>query len=88
MTEKINAIIQEAGNGSYYNVLLSALPHKGDYISLFSHLDSSDGHNAMHQYEVIKVVHDIQDVTDKVERSKMGHHSVTVIVKPTTISVD
>ena len=33
------------------------------------------------------VIHDIHDVTDKVERSKNGHHSVTVVVKPSNIDV-
>ncbi|MDV7212715.1 hypothetical protein [Azotobacter beijerinckii] len=87
MSGKIEARIMEMNDGAYYDVLLDAVPVQGQYISLFSHLDQSSGHQAMHQYEVVDVLHQISDVTDKVERSKVGHHSVTLFVKPSSSRV-
>lgn len=77
---KINAIIQESNDGAYYNVLLNAIPREGEKISLYSHLDQSTGHKATHNYVVLKVTHEIHDVTEKVEKSESGFHQVTILV--------
>ena len=84
---KIRAIIKETSNGAYYNVLLQGIPTKGDYISLYSHLDQSTGHKATHNYEIVSVLHIIHDVTEKVEKSKHGYHEITLTVKPASGSV-
>jgi len=84
---KIRVIIKETNDGAYYEVLLQTVPQKGEFITLYSHLDQSTGHEATHNYEVISVLHEIHDVTDKVEKSKHGYHSVTLVVKSASGSV-
>jgi hypothetical protein len=87
MSEKISAQVRETNNGAYYNVLLSAVPQKGEYITLHSHLDQSTGHMPTHNYEVVDVIHEIQDVTDKAPQTKDGKHSVIVIVRKSSSGV-
>jgi len=77
----INAIVRETGDGPYFEVKLSHIPQKGDLISLYSHLDKAEGYPATHHYEVVKVVHEIHDVTDKAPHSINDHHEVLVVVK-------
>lgn len=79
--KKISAIIQENIDGAYYEVLLSVIPIIGENISLYSHRDREAGYEATHTYEVMSVLHEIHDVTDKVEKSLGGHHTAHIIVK-------
>lgn len=81
MDNKIKARITETNDGAFYEALLEAIPKVGEYITLYSHLDKSTGYNPQHKYEVVKVIHEIQDVTEKVEKSKVGYHAVEIVVK-------
>lgn len=78
---KIKAVIKESNDGAYYNVLLSAVPRKDEKITLYSHLDRSTGHQAIHDYIVLDITHDIHDVTEKVAKSNEGFHEVTILAK-------
>jgi len=81
MSEKIKAVIREINDGAYYEAQLSAIPRKGEYISMYSYADQSSGHKTEHKYEVLDVLHHITDVTDKVPRSKDSLHTITLVVK-------
>jgi hypothetical protein len=78
---KIRAIIQENNDGACYQTLLSAIPRPGEKISFYSHQDKLTGHQALHDYVVLSVSHEIHDVTDKVAASLEGYHQVTILVK-------
>lgn len=81
--DKIQATIQEDNDGAHYHVLLQALPNKGDKLSLFSHLDQASGPNASHEYLVKSITHEVHDVSDTIEESQSGFHTVTILVTPT-----
>jgi hypothetical protein len=72
------ATICEVG-GAYYPVRLTWLPRVGEFIDLLSLIDQRAGHPARHRYEVVGVVHALQDTPDG---SSAGRHAVTVHVKP------
>ncbi len=78
----IEAKICEINDGAYYPVRLIAVPHVGELIHLWSHLNSASGHEPKKNYEVVQVVHHLTDVSEEVARSKGGSHSVCVYVKP------
>ena len=75
----IHANIVET-NGPYYRVKLYALPRVGDRIELTSLHDIETGHSAQaHRlYEVTKVVHKLQDTTDKFPN---GSHEIEILVR-------
>lgn len=77
----IEANICEIG-GAYYQVKLYAVPRVGELIDLFSFLDQATKHPPMKHYEVVQVVHEIHDVSEKIPQSKDGRHFVSVFVKP------
>jgi hypothetical protein len=76
----INANIMEV-DGPYYQVRLTWLPRVGDIIDLHSYLEQHAGKDAKKWYEVVQVVHQIHDVTDKVRQSLAGHHWVNIHVR-------
>ncbi|OGL26556.1 MAG: hypothetical protein A3G44_15615 [Candidatus Rokubacteria bacterium RIFCSPLOWO2_12_FULL_73_47] len=78
-----NANIAEIG-GAYYPVRLEWLPRVGDLIQLYSFLDTATGHEPGHRWEVVQVVHELRDVTEK---RPEGFHFVTVLVKPSQSSL-
>jgi hypothetical protein len=80
----VNANICEINDGAYYRVRLNWVPRVGELIDLFSFLDQADAHPAKHYYEVVQVVHQMYDVTEKVAQSLSGYHYVNVYVRPTT----
>ena len=77
---KIQATILESNDGAFYKVLLNAVPKQGEKISLYSHLDQSKGHSAVHKYEVISVTHEIHDVAEGIGGSESGYHEVIILV--------
>jgi hypothetical protein len=77
----IEATIHEI-DGAYYNVRLHAIPRVGELIDFWSFLNQATGHEPAKHYEVIQVVHKVYDVSEKTPRSKGGHQSVNVFVKP------
>ena len=74
---QIKANIHEI-DGPYYPVLLVALPRKGELVDLSSLIDSGGGHPFRNLFEVVEVLHELQDVSDTYPG---GSHSVTVLVK-------
>jgi hypothetical protein len=79
----ICANIRETNDGPYYEVMLYAVPQVGQLMKLYSYVEAVERneHPAKH-YEVVQVVHDVRDVSDKIPQSKGGYHFVTVFVKP------
>jgi hypothetical protein len=69
-------------DGAYYQVKLHAIPRVGELIKLFSFVDQADKRPPTKHYEVVQVVHEIHDVSEKVPLSKDGRHFVSVFVKP------
>jgi hypothetical protein len=82
MADKINAIIEELNQKTYYPVLLQVIPKKGELIELYSFIDQSTAHQPNHSYEVVNVIHTIHDVTEKYTPSLNGSHGIKIIVKP------
>ena len=82
----VNANIVEKG-GPYYQVRLQWVPRVGELIDLHSFLEQArgikegDGDPGTRWYEVVQVVHKINDVT---ERFPQGAHFVTVHVVPSS----
>jgi hypothetical protein len=69
-------------NGPYYPVRLYAVPRVGELIDLFSFIDQADKHPQPRKfYQVVQVVHEVRDVSEKIPQSKGGCHFVTVFVK-------
>ena len=58
------------------------MPHVGELIELFSFIEQADSRPPVRHYEVVQLVHDVHDVTERVSQSEGGHHFVTVFVKP------
>jgi len=79
--EDFNANICEINQGAYYKVHLEWIPRVGDLIDLYSHLDKADGYDAKHHYEVVTVVHQVHDITDKDPASTKGYHFPVIHVK-------
>lgn len=77
----VNANIVVEG-GAYYRVRLEWLPRAGDLVELYSFLDQASGHPTPGRYEVVRVVHELHDVTDKAPASMKGYHYVSVHVRP------
>lgn len=81
----IDANVQEIGDGPFYPVKLHSVPRVGDLIKLYSFIDANDKNfkgEAMKHYEVVQVVHDLHDVSEKIPQAKHGCHAVIVFVKP------
>jgi hypothetical protein len=78
----IQANIVETESGIYYPVRLYAVPQAGELIKLFSFIEQADKRPPVRHYEVVQIVHDVHDVTERVSQSEGGHHFVTVFVKP------
>lgn len=79
---QIDVQIRETCDGPYYEVRLHSIPRIGELIVLFSFVDMNSGHPPKKHYEVVQVVHDLHDVSEKIPQAKEGVHSVTVFVKP------
>lgn len=76
----IDAVIQVGTDGAYYEVKLQTVPQKGELIDLFSFRDTQSGHESAHFFEVLNVVHEIHDVTEKAP-VRDGVHGVKLIVR-------
>ena len=76
----INANICEL-DGAYYPVRLEWVPRVGELIDLFSYIEQADGRPSGRHYEVIRVIHKLRDIADKVPASHDGCHFVEVHVK-------
>jgi hypothetical protein len=79
---KINANICEINQGAYYPVKLDSIPNVGELIDLWSSIDQADSYPPKKHYQVVQVVHKLQDVSDKHHRTQDGHHFVNIFVKP------
>ena len=79
-----NANICEINDGAYYQVQLEWLPRVGDLIDLYSALDALSKHPPRHFYEVVAVMHEVHDVTEKSNPVSKGAHWVNVFVKPSS----
>jgi hypothetical protein len=75
----INGNIAEI-NGPYYAVRFQWIPRVGELIDLWSFVDQADGHTPAKRYQVVQVVHKMQDITEKSTASREGAHFVTVYV--------
>jgi len=80
----IEATVREAyGGGSHYQVRLHSVPRVGELIELHSHTEVLTGNlQARKLYEVVRIIHELQDVCDKFTQSRGGGHLVRVMVKP------
>lgn len=78
----IDANLQEINNGPYFPVKLHSVPRAGELIKLYSFLDAASGHDPVKYYQVVQVLHDLHDVSEKIPQAKHGCHAVSVIVKP------
>lgn len=80
---KFNATIQETGDGiqPYYQVQIAFVPRVGEFIDLYSFVEQAGNRPPNRNYEVIKVVHRIHDVTDRFSVSREGSHFVQIFVK-------
>ncbi len=68
--------------GAFYPVKLHAIPKVGDLIDLWSFIDQAAKYPPVKHYEVVRVVHKIHDVSEKIAHTQDGHHFVSVFVKP------
>ncbi len=75
----VEASICEIG-GPYYQVLLHTVPRVGELIDLWSLIDQGENLPPVKHYEVVQVVHKMQDVSKKI-RQPTGAHSATVFVR-------
>jgi hypothetical protein len=77
----INAVIEIKG-GASYQVRLECIPRAGEFIHLDSLLEVADRRSeTSFNLEVIQILHEITDVTDKVTNGQKGRHSVRVYAK-------
>lgn len=77
----IEAHICEIG-GAYYPVKIHTIPNIGDLIDLWSFIDQADNYSPVKHYEVVRVVHKIHDISEKIPDTKDGYHFVSIFVKP------
>lgn len=79
---RINAHIQEIGPiSAYYPVHLTWVPRVGELIQLTSFLDIASGHQSMHWFEVVQILHEVHDVVDGDEQTYGADHFVRVMVR-------
>ena len=76
---KFNGTIHEE-DGTYYQVQLEFIPRIGESIKFHSIVDQLDKYPALKYYEVIRIVHEISDVTNRVANAK-GSQYVSIYVK-------
>ena len=77
----ISGTIEEP-DGTCYPVNLWTVPRVGEVIDFVSHIEIAARQPFRKRYEVVRVVHRVFDVDDKMPKSQPGHHSVTLFVKP------
>lgn len=77
----IDANIHEVDTGIYYQVRLHAVPRAGELIKLHSFVEQVENNNPIKHYEVIQIIHSLQDVTERVPQGKHGSHFVNIYVK-------
>ena len=80
----VNATIHDVSEtpGAFFYVRLVWLPREGDLIEHFSFQDADDNQaQDQHHWEVVKVVHVLNDISNKAPDS-IGRHTVQVLVKP------
>lgn len=80
----IEANIHEIESGIYYRIKLFAIPRVGELIELYSFVEHLDRKPPKKFYEVVQVVHNIHDVSERVSQSLDGAHFVNIFVKSTT----
>jgi hypothetical protein len=79
----ISGTIEEP-DGTCYSVNLWTVPRVGELIDLLSHVEIRDRQPFRKSYEVVRVVHHVCDVDDKMPESQPGLHRVKVFVKPSS----
>lgn len=78
----INANISEINDGPYYQVRLEWLPRVGELLDLYSYVEAANRQPEKRYYEVVQIIHQLRDITEKVRQSHEGSHFVTVLVRP------
>jgi hypothetical protein len=76
--------LDEKKQTTYYEVRLEWIPRAGDLIKLHSYDDQVKGLLPEHYYEVVRVIHSIDDITEKnkaIPQSLDGMHFVNIYVK-------
>lgn len=70
--------------GAYYQVKLFAVPQVGELIKLHSFVEQLDNNMSLaRQYlEVVQIVHDIYDYTERGTNLTDGHHFINIFAKP------
>ncbi|HEY0459201.1 MAG TPA: hypothetical protein VGC97_08695 [Pyrinomonadaceae bacterium] len=76
---KFNGTIHEE-DGTYYQVQLEFVPRIGEFINFHSFVELIDDNPAYKYYEVIRIVHEITDVTNRVTYDT-GSQFVSIYVK-------
>lgn len=71
-------------DGAYYQIKLFAIPKAGELIKLHSFVEQLSGNTPLtiQFLEVVQIVHDIQDYTEKGTNLMDGSHFVNIIAKP------
>ncbi|HEY0602865.1 MAG TPA: hypothetical protein VGD58_08135 [Herpetosiphonaceae bacterium] len=69
-------------DGGYYPGKLHSIPNVGDLIDLQSFIDQAANYPPVKHYEVVRVVHKIHDVSEKIPHTKDGYHFISIFVKP------
>ncbi len=81
-TPTIDAHISETNDGPYYPVKLHAIPRVGEFIVLWSFLDQkTKADKPRKNYEVVAVLHKVNDDGETVGDRSTAHHFVTIVVK-------
>jgi len=80
-----NGIISEE-DGPHYHANFTWIPRVGELIDLTSFLEirAKRANESRRLYEVVAVVHIMQDVVEGGERPQDGHHNLKVVVKKST----
>lgn len=76
---KFNGTIHEE-DGTYFQVQLEFVPRIGEFINFHSFVDQIDDYEPFKYYEVIRIVHEISDVTDRLDYAT-GSQFVSIYVK-------
>lgn len=76
---KFNATIHEP-DGTFYTTQIDFVPRVGEFIDFHSFVDQIENRLAKKYYEVVRIVHKIDEVTDRASVAK-GSHFVQIFVE-------
>lgn len=79
-----NAAIVDTSNNVFHLIRLKLLPRVGELIKLWSYVDQKAGNQDWHYYEVVQIVHEFHDHTEKFPQNEAV--DVRIFVKPSNSS--